>query len=69
MWSAVLEADLAASPVSRALLFLRQKLPFEGVDVVIVGAKPEIQEACRMVDTEEQSFQFVDDVKKLKPLK
>jgi anti-anti-sigma factor len=58
-----------SSAGARALLFLRQKLPFEGVDLVIVGAKPEIQEACRMVDTDEQSFQFVDDVKKLKPLK
>ena len=61
--------DSMSSAGARALLFLRQKLPFEGVDVVIVGAKPEIQEACRMVDAEEQSFQFVDDVKKLKPLK
>ena len=58
-----------SSAGARALLFLRQKLPFEGVDVVIVGAKPEVQEACRLVDTEEQSFTFVDDVKKLKPLK
>src|SRR5262249_36308051 len=34
-----------SSAGARALLFLRQKLPFEGVDVVIVGAKPEVQEA------------------------
>jgi anti-anti-sigma factor len=58
-----------SSAGARALLFLRQKLPFEGVDLVIVGASPEVQEACRAVDTEEQSFVFVDDVKKLKPLK
>src|SRR5262249_42599464 len=61
--------DSMSSAGARALLFLRQKLPFEGVDVVIVGAKPEIQEACRLVDTDEQSFQFVDDIKKLKPLR
>ena len=61
--------DSMSSAGARALLFLRQKLPFEGVDVVIVGAKPEVQEACQLVDAEEQSFLFVDDVKKLKPLK
>ena len=63
------QLESMSSAGARALLFLRQKLPFEGVDVVIVGAKPEVQEACRLVDTDEQSFVFVDDVKKLKPLK
>ena len=60
--------DSMSSAGARELLFLRQKLPFEGVDVDIVGAKPEVQEACRLVDADEQSFVFVDDVKKLKPL-
>jgi anti-anti-sigma factor len=63
------QLDSISSAGARALLFLRQKLPFEGVDLVIVGAKPEVQEACRMVDAEEQSFVFVDDVKHLKALK
>ena len=44
--------DSMSSAGARALLFLRQKLPFEGVDVVIVGAKPEVQEACKLVDAE-----------------
>ena len=35
---------------------------------MIVGAKPEVQEACKLVNAEQQSFTFVDDVKKLKPL-
>ena len=35
-----------SSAGARALLFLRQKLPFEDIEVVIVGAKPEVQEAC-----------------------
>ena len=30
---------------------------------------PRSQEACRLVDADEQSFVFVDDIKKLKPLK
>ena len=58
-----------SSAGARALLFLRQKLPFEDTEVVIVGAKPEVHEAARLVDTDEQSFEFVDDIKKLKPLK
>src|SRR3954447_11590206 len=56
-----------SSAGARALLFLRQKLPFEGADVLIVGAKPEVQEACRAVDAEEQSFVLVDDVSQLEP--
>jgi anti-anti-sigma factor len=58
-----------SSAGARALLFLRQKLPFEGVDLIIVGARPEVQEACRLVDTEEQSFVFVDDIKDLETAK
>jgi anti-anti-sigma regulatory factor len=53
---------------ARALLFLRQKLPFEGAEVLVVGAKPDVQEACRAVDTEEQSFVIVDDISQLEPL-
>jgi hypothetical protein len=49
---------------ARAPLFLRQKLPFEGTEVVIVSAKPEEHEAARLVDTDEHPFTFVDDVKK-----
>ncbi len=56
-----------SSAGARALLFLRQKLPFEGADVLIVGAKPEVQDACRAVDAEEQSFVLVDDVSQLEP--
>ena len=41
------QLESMSSAGARALLFLRQKLPFEGVEVVIVGAKPEVQEACR----------------------
>jgi anti-anti-sigma factor len=63
------QLESMSSAGARALLFLRQKLPFEGAEVVMVGAKPEVQEACRMVDAGEQSFVFVDDIKKLKPLK
>jgi len=59
--------DSISSAGARALLFLRQKLPFEGADVLIVGAKPEVQEACRAVDAEEQSFVLVDDVSQLEP--
>ena len=62
-------ARVAVERRREGLLFLRQKLPFEGVEVFIVGARPEVQEAARLVDAEEQSFTFVDDVKKLKPLK
>jgi anti-anti-sigma factor len=51
-----------SSAGARALLFLRQKLPFENVDLYIVGAKPEVAEACRLVDTDEQSFVLVDDM-------
>ena len=51
-----------SSAGARALLFLRQKLPFEDVDLYIVGAKPEVAEACRLVDTDEQSFVLVDDM-------
>ena len=58
-----------SSAGARALLFLRQKLPFEGVEVVIVGAKPEVQEACAARRRRGAIVQFVDDVKKLKPLK
>ena len=58
-----------SSAGARALLFLRQKLPFEDAELVIVGARPEVQEAARLVDTDEQSFTFVHDIKKLKPLK
>ena len=36
-------------------------------NVLIVGAKPEVQEACRAVDAEEQSFVLVDDVSQLEP--
>jgi anti-anti-sigma factor len=57
-----------SSAGARALLFLRQKLPFEGADVLIVGAKPEVQDACRAVDAEEQSFVLVDDISQLEPL-
>jgi anti-anti-sigma factor len=63
------QLESMSSAGARALLFLRQKLPFEGAEVVMVGAKPEVQEACRIVDAGEQSFVFVDDIKKLKPLK
>jgi anti-anti-sigma factor len=55
--------DSMSSAGARALLLLRQKLPFEGVDVVISGANAEVQEALRLVDTDEQSFVF-DDAKK-----
>ncbi len=51
-----------SSAGARALLFLRQKLPFEDVSLYIVGAKPEVAEACRLVDTDEQSFVLVDDM-------
>ena len=51
-----------SSAGARALLFLRQKLPFENADLYIVGAKPEVAEACRLVDTDEQSFVLVDDM-------
>src|SRR5262245_24889048 len=61
--------DSISGAGARALLFLRQKLPFEGAEVLIVGAKPEVQEACRAVDTDEQSFVIVDDISKLEPLK
>jgi anti-anti-sigma factor len=54
-----------SSAGARALLFLRQKLPFEDVELYIVGARPEVQEACRLVDTDEQSFVLVDDIKSL----
>ena len=54
---------------ARALLFLRQKLSFDDTEVVIVGASPEVQEAARLVDTDEKSFTFVQDIKKLKPAK
>lgn len=60
--------DSISSAGARALLFLRQKLPFEGADVLIVGAKPEVQDACRAVDAEEQSFVLVDDISQLEPL-
>ena len=50
------QLESMSSAGARALLFLRQKLPFEGVDVYIVGAKPDVQEACKLVDAEEQSF-------------
>jgi anti-anti-sigma factor len=63
------QLESMSSAGARALLFLRQKLPFDDTEVVIVGARPEVQEAARLVDTDEQSFTFVDDVKKLKPLK
>jgi anti-anti-sigma factor len=58
-----------SSAGARALLFLRQKLPFDDVEVLIVGARPEVKEAALMVDTDEQSFTIVDDIKKVKPLK
>jgi anti-anti-sigma factor len=58
-----------SSAGARALLFLRQKLPFDDVEVMIVGAKPEVQEAARLVDTDEKSFVLVDDIKKVKALK
>jgi anti-anti-sigma factor len=51
-----------SSAGARALLFLRQKLPFENADLYVVGAKPEVAEACRLVDTDEQSFVLVDDM-------
>jgi anti-anti-sigma factor len=54
-----------SSAGARALLFLRQKLPFEGADVLIVGAKPAVQEICRAVDAGEQSFVIVDDINQL----
>jgi anti-anti-sigma factor len=54
-----------SSAGARALLFLRQKLPFEGADVLIVGAKPAVQEMCRAVDADEQSFVIVDDISQL----
>jgi anti-anti-sigma factor len=57
-----------SSAGARALLFLRQKLPFEDVELMIVGAKPEVKEACRLVDTDERSFVLVDDIKHVKPL-
>jgi anti-anti-sigma factor len=47
------QLESISSAGARALLFLRQKLPFEGAEVLIVGAKPEVQEACRAVDAEE----------------
>ena len=58
-----------SSAGARALLFLRQKLPFDDAELVIVGARPEIMEACLLVDAEEKSFVFVDDVKNLKTSK
>jgi len=61
--------DSISGAGARALLFLRQKLPFEGAEVMIVGAKPDVQEACRAVDTDEQSFVIVEDISKLEPLK
>jgi hypothetical protein len=36
--------------------------------VYLVGANESVQEACRAVDTEEQSFVIVDDVSQLEPL-
>jgi anti-anti-sigma factor len=57
-----------SSAGARALLFLRQKLPFEDVELYIVGARPEVQEACRLVDTDEQSFVLVDDIGDLQPI-
>jgi anti-anti-sigma factor len=54
-----------SSAGARALLFLRQKLPFEGADVLIVGAKQSVQEICRAVDAGEQSFVLVDDITQL----
>ena len=61
--------DSMSSAGARALLFLRQKLPFEGVDVVHRRREAGGAGGLPLVDTDEQSFQFVDDVKKLKPLK
>ena len=58
-----------SSAGARALLFLRQKLPFDDTELLIVGARPEVKEACRLVDTDEKSFVLVDDIKKLKPVK
>jgi anti-anti-sigma factor len=58
-----------SSAGARALLFLRQKLPFDDVELLIVGARAEVQEACRLVDTDEKSFVIVEDIKKVKPLK
>ena len=54
---------------ARALLFLRQKLSFDDTEMVVVGASPEVQEAARLVDTDEKSFTFIQDIKKLKPAK
>jgi anti-anti-sigma factor len=54
-----------SSAGARALLFLRQKLPFEGADVLVVGAKPSVVEVCRAVDSGEQSFVIVDDIGQL----
>src|SRR5207247_721062 len=48
------QLESMSSAGARALLFLRQKLPFEGAEVLIVGAKPAVQEACRRVDSGEQ---------------
>ncbi len=62
--------DSMSSAGARALLFLRQKLPFEDAELVIVGAKPEIQEACRLVDSGENSFVFSDELEHVrKPAK
>ncbi len=63
------QLESISSAGARALLFLRQKLPFEDVELLIVGAKPEVKEACRLVDTDERSFVIVDDIKHVKPLK
>jgi anti-anti-sigma factor len=54
-----------SSAGARALLFLRQKLPFEGADVLVVGAKPAVVEVCRAVDSGEQSFVIVEDMSQL----
>ena len=53
---------------ARALLLLRQKLPFEDAAVYLVGANEQVQGAARAVDTEEQSFEIVDDVAQLEAL-
>jgi anti-anti-sigma factor len=63
------QLESMSSAGARALLFLRQKLPFEGAEVLIVGARPAVLEACKRVDSGEQSFTFVDDIADLKPLK